>query len=269
MMYPIYHSEFVAYAAVNDAHWHCPPHAHECYELLYVLDGCCRIVTNGGTHIARPNSLVVYRPFQWHEEFNLTRAYAVICLRLPGEFIAEHQVPLPDASILPTVTDLPPNDGYRALFDSIVAEYQRCDAYSTAMIGTLLFQFAVLLRRALGMRDVLTDGATPAQMRELRNLLDQHITSTMSIRDLARQAHMSESHFSHQVKTLLGVAPKQYVREQRITRAIDLLCTSDLNVEEIAAQLGYDAPTSFFRAFKRATGRTPGSFRRVSARSSG
>jgi AraC-like DNA-binding protein len=178
-------------------------------------------------------------------------------------------VPFPDASVLPTVTDLPPSASYRALLDQIVAEYQRRDAFSDAMIGTYLFQFAVLLRRALGAHEALGGGATPAQMRELRNLLDQHITSTTSIRDLARQAHMSESHFSHQVKTLLGVAPKQYVREQRITRAIDLLCTSDLSVEEIATLLGYDAPTSFFRAFKRATGRTPGSFRRMPSRSYG
>jgi AraC family transcriptional regulator len=78
---------------------------------------------------------------------------------------------------------------------------------------------------------------------------------------MARQVHMSESHFSHQVKALLGVAPKTYVREQRIARAIELLRATKLSVEEIALELGYDAPTSFFRAFKRTTGRTPGSYR--------
>jgi len=72
---------------------------------------------------------------------------------------------------------------------------------------------------------------------------------------------MSESHFSHQVKALLGVAPKTYVREQRIAHARELLHSTALSVEEIAALLGYDAPTSFFRAFKRVTGITPGEFR--------
>ena len=92
-------------------------------------------------------------------------------------------------------------------------------------------------------------------------MLDQHVSSTASIRDLAQQVHMSESHFSHQVKALLGVAPKTYVREQRIARARELLHSTALSVEEIAALLGYDAPTSFFRAFKRVTGITPGEFR--------
>jgi AraC-like DNA-binding protein len=260
-MHPILQSEFVAYAEVNGASWHMPPHAHECYELLYVVEGQCRILTESGTYFAEPHSLVLFRPYQRHEEFNLTDAYAVVCLRFPGEFVAEHRVPLPSPAELPTVTKLPPAPELRILLDAILAEYARHDSYSDAMIGTYLFQIAVLLRRLLGAHPAHSTAVEHAQVLELRRLLDQHITSAASIRDMARKVHMSESHFSHQVKALLGVAPKTYVREQRIARAIELLRATDLSVEEIASELGYDAPTSFFRAFKRATGRTPGSFR--------
>jgi AraC-like DNA-binding protein len=260
-MHPIFDSELVAYAEVNGVNWHVAPHAHQCYELLYVLDGRCRILTDAGEDIAEPHSLVLFRPYQWHEEFNLTEAYAVICLRFPGELVAEHRVPLPGPAELPTVTRLPPTPEFRAILNAIIAEYQRRDSYSPPMIGTYLFQFAVLLRRMLGQRGLEANLHAQAQVEGLRRLLDQHITSTTSIREMARQVHMSESHFSHQVKALLGVAPKTYVRERRIARAIDLLRATSLSVEEIAARLGYDAPTSFFRAFKRATGRTPGSFR--------
>ena len=72
---------------------------------------------------------------------------------------------------------------------------------------------------------------------------------------------MSESHFCHQVKALLGVAPKTYVRERRIARARELLRSTPMSIEEIATALGYDEPTSFFRAFKRTTGQTPGAYR--------
>jgi AraC-like DNA-binding protein len=123
-----------------------------------------------------------------------------------------------------------------------------------------MVQFAVLLRRALKQGEPAAR-AVPPQASGLRRLLDQHISSAASIRDLAQQANMSESHFSHQVKALLGVAPKTYVREQRIARARELLHSTSMSVEEIAALLGYDAPTSFFRAFKRVTGVTPGEFR--------
>lgn len=260
MQHPVYASELAVYAAVNRAHWYCPPHAHQCFELLYVLEGNCRIVTSSGTAIARPNHLVLFRPYQWHEETMLSSVYAVVCLRFPDELVRKHQVPLPDSAALPTVTPLPHNEAFRNLLDRIVAEYQQDDAYTPAMVGTYLFQFAVLLQRTLNQRR--TNGPPlEAQADCLQRLLDQHITSATPLRDLAREMHMSESHFCHQVKALLGVAPKTYVREQRIARAMALLQSSPMSSEEIAKTLGYDEPTSFFRAFKRATGLTPGEYR--------
>jgi AraC family transcriptional activator of pobA len=259
--HPVFRSEFTMYSSVSQAEWHCAPHAHECFELLYVLEGRCQIKTPTGQYIAQANDLIVFRPYQWHEETQLTRTYAVVCLRFPREFLTEYRIPLPDPTLLPTVVALPCGDAFRAILDRIVAEYQQRDTYSEAMIAAYMLQFAVLLRRALQQNEADTAAAVPPEASGLRRLLDQHVSSAASIRDLARQAHMSESHFSHQVKALLGVAPKTYVREQRIARARELLHSTALSVEEISALLGYDAPTSFFRAFKRVTGSTPGEFR--------
>jgi AraC-like DNA-binding protein len=259
--HPVYRSEFTMYASVSQKDWHCAPHAHECFELLYVLEGRCQIKAPTGDYIAQTNDLIVFRPYQWHEETQLTHTYAVVCLRFPREFLAEYRIPLPEPGLLPTVVALPRGDAFRAILERIVAEYQQRDAYSEAMIAAYMLQFAVLLRRALKHSDAGASGGAPPQATDLRRLLDQHVSSTASIRDLAQQVHMSESHFSHQVKALLGVAPKTYVREQRIARARELLLSTALSVEEIAALLGYDASTSFFRAFKRVTGITPGEFR--------
>lgn len=262
MQHPIYASEFIMYSSVSREEWSSSPHAHRCFELLYVLEGRCRVVTAAGAAVAQPHHLILFRPYQWHAETQLSSVYAVVCLRFPSEFIAQHHVPLPDPSVLPTVTPLPPNAAFRVILDQIIAEYQQRDSYSAAMIGAYLFQFAVLLQRSLRQHGAGASPADQAHVAELRRLLDQHIASEAPIRELARLAHMSESHFSHQVKALLGVAPKAYVREQRIARARELLRSTTLTIEEIAATLGYDEPTSFFRAFKRATGVTPGEFRR-------
>ncbi|HMO58073.1 MAG TPA: helix-turn-helix transcriptional regulator [Roseiflexaceae bacterium] len=258
MQHPIYDAEFVMFSAVNRAAWYCPPHAHACYELLYVHEGCCRITTESGVYTAQPQHLVLFRPYQWHEEQILTPLYSVACLRFPAEFAAEYRVPLPEADEMPTVVPLAQSDRFRVVLDSMIDEYQRRDGYSAAMIGSYLFQLAVLLRRTLQHE---SDRMTSSQARELQHLLDQYITSAVPLRELARHAHMSESHFSHRVKALLGMPPKMYVRERRIERAIELLESTDLPIDEIAATLGYDATTSFFRAFKRVTGRSPGVYR--------
>jgi AraC-like DNA-binding protein len=259
MQHPVYDAEFVMYSAVNRSTWNCPPHAHACYELLYVHEGCCKVTTEGGAYIAQPHHLVLFRPYQWHEEQIITEIYSVACLRFPAEFAAEYRVPLPGADEMPPVLPLPPGERFRLVLDSMIEEYQRRDGYSAAMIGSYLFQLAVLLRRAL-QPDASREPT--GQARDLQRLLDQYITSAAPLRELARQVHMSESHFSHRVKALLGMPPKMYVRERRIERAIELLESTTMPIDEIAATLGYDAPTSFFRAFKRATGRSPGALRR-------
>jgi AraC family transcriptional activator of pobA len=258
MQHPIYASEFIMYSSVKHAPAYCPPHAHECFELLYILEGCCRIETESNVYIAEPHDLVIFKPYQCHEETQLSEVYALVCMRFPAEFVAEHHVPFPELSSLPTVIALPQGDRFRDMLDHIVAEYQRHDSYSISMIGSYLFQFAVLLRRALHQ---MPQPLHAQQASWLQDLLDQHIGGSVSIRDLARQVHMSESHFSHLAKELLGVAPKTYVRERKIARAQQLLQSTPMSIEEIASALGYDAPTSFFRAFKRVTGTTPGSFR--------
>jgi len=259
LQHPVYHSEFIMYSGVSYADWHTTPHAHECFELLYVLEGRCRINSPTGTYVAQPHHLIIFRPYQWHAETQLTSTYAVVCLRFPQEFLVEYDIPLPEPTQLPTVVALPCDESFQAILERIVAEYQQRDAYSVEMIAAYMVQFAVLLRRSFNHRESSLPDTPPAS--SLRRLLDQHVSSAVSIRDLAQQVHMSESHFSHQVKALLGVAPKTYVREQRIARARELLLSTALSVEEIAALLGYDAPTSFFRAFKRVTGLTPGEFR--------
>jgi AraC-like DNA-binding protein len=249
------------YSAVSRAPRYCAPHAHECFELLYVLEGSCQIETDGGSWEAKPHHLIIFKPFQFHEETQLSEVYALVCMRFPAQFISEHRVPFPEFAALPTVIALPQGDTFRTILDRIVAEYQHGDDFGQAMIGTYMFQFAVLLRRALQQRPLKPQ--PNAQASYLQQLLDQHITSATSIRDLARQVHMSESHFSHQVKALLGVAPQQYVRERKIARARALLESTPMSIEEIAASLGYDETTSFFRAFKRVTGTTPGEIRRA------
>src|SRR5262245_10449916 len=85
--HPVYRSEFTMYSSISQTAWHCAPHAHECFELLYVLDGRCQIKTPIGDYIAQTNDLILFRPYQWHEETQLTRTYGVVCLRFPREFL--------------------------------------------------------------------------------------------------------------------------------------------------------------------------------------
>lgn len=82
-----------------------------------------------------------------------------------------------------------------------------------------------------------------------------------SVTDLAAAAGMSRSAFVARFADILGASPRRYLLEQRMGAARLMLRDTPLTLAEIAHRVGYDAPESFSRAFKRETGATPAEYR--------
>ena len=83
----------------------------------------------------------------------------------------------------------------------------------------------------------------------------------------AREAGMSPSHFSRIFKKVMGLSYQDYLNNQRITKAKNLLRTSVRSVTEIAVSLGFADQTGFGRIFKKLTGHTPSAFRKLPSKS--
>lgn len=97
-----------------------------------------------------------------------------------------------------------------------------------------------------------------ALWREVNRTLD--VAWTVS--KLARRVHLSPTHFHRQVRMLFGVAPMKIVTRLRMDRAAALLRNSDITLDELAPQVGYETAYAFSNAFQRHSGMRPGAFRR-------
>ena len=82
-----------------------------------------------------------------------------------------------------------------------------------------------------------------------------------SVAGLAREASMSRSAFAARFTELVGEPPMRYVARWRMETAAVAL-RRGATVSELAARSGYESEAAFARAFKRATGTTPGAVRR-------
>ena len=74
---------------------------------------------------------------------------------------------------------------------------------------------------------------------------------------------LDPSTLTRTVKRYLGVTPRAALRERQIAEASRLLRESKLPVENIGRRVGFGTRATFFRAFARATGLSPGAFRKV------
>jgi AraC-like DNA-binding protein len=82
-----------------------------------------------------------------------------------------------------------------------------------------------------------------------------------TIAQLARLAHLSRTSFFERFCASLGQTPADYLQWWRLQLAAQRLRETQDSVGIIAASVGYDNASAFARAFRRAMGQSPQSFR--------
>lgn len=75
--------------------------------------------------------------------------------------------------------------------------------------------------------------------------------------DMARAAYLSRHHFLRLFKHVHDVTPHEYLQRKRTSVAARLLRGSQLAVEEVVKQVGFDSRSTLFRAMRRFHGVTP------------
>ena len=74
---------------------------------------------------------------------------------------------------------------------------------------------------------------------------------------------MSVSWFLRNFKQVTGMSPMHYILMNRINNATSLLETTDYNIAEISAIVGYENPMYFSRLFKKQKGVSPTDYRKL------
>jgi AraC family transcriptional regulator len=99
----------------------------------------------------------------------------------------------------------------------------------------------------------------------LHRVLDhiaEHLDENITVTQLASVACLSPFHFARMFRASMGIAPHRYVSQQRLERAMVLLAEGKQPLSDIALSSQFSSQASFNRAFRRATGMTPGEYRR-------
>ena len=90
----------------------------------------------------------------------------------------------------------------------------------------------------------------------------EHACRGLSVDEVVRNSPVSRSTLERQVRKYLGRTPQEEIRHVQIKRAKELLLTTDLSAEQIAALCGFDHSEYLLVVFKRITGMTTSEFRR-------
>lgn len=105
-----------------------------------------------------------------------------------------------------------------------------------------------------------------SDLLEIRDRILSSPNKCWTIEELAEQAHLSHAYFQVMYKKAFGVTCINDVINTKISQAKILLASTNLTVNQIAQELGYNEVFHFIRQFKKSTGTTPGAFRKNNIR---
>lgn len=79
---------------------------------------------------------------------------------------------------------------------------------------------------------------------------------------LAKEVHFSKYHLQRLFKSVTGHNLMKYVRARQLAMSLEELIKTDLRINDIAEEFGFDYYQSYIRAFKTEYGFTPAEFRK-------
>ncbi len=137
------------------------------------------------------------------------------------------------------------------------------------LLGLFQLYFAEFLELAISssLKDIRPVGQMPAardqgaRIFEMLEFLQQNLTKSVQIRDIADHFNYSVRHVHRLFLAQYGVPVGHYIRDQKLQLAQRLLAVSDDAIKNIAYQLGYSDPGHFSRVFRKHIAMSPAAYR--------
>jgi AraC family transcriptional regulator, arabinose operon regulatory protein len=100
-----------------------------------------------------------------------------------------------------------------------------------------------------------------SRIRESMDRINRNLAAAITLARLAETARLSVSRYSHLFREQVGTSPQQYIEQQRLNRAQQLLELTPMSVKEIAYEVGFANPFYFTLRFTKRFGKSPRAYR--------
>ncbi|GGF15430.1 AraC family transcriptional regulator (plasmid) [Alteromonas macleodii] len=185
------------------------------------------------------------------------------------DFDEETLSPLKDSlSEVTVVTDqeVTKHPWLKSTFEQISSEYMAQNPGSEILVNKLSEVILVELIRinfARQNKGSLVNALQDKRINKALQLLHDELHSPWTIDNLASQVGMSRAAFSKRFKDLVGETVFTYLSLIRVQKAKELIKTTSLHMDDIAANVGYESERAFIKTFSKYVGTTPKQYKKV------
>ncbi|MBA3707548.1 MAG: helix-turn-helix transcriptional regulator [Planctomycetes bacterium] len=258
----------------------CPAHKHSFYEVCHAFEGRGhfiaesfgshqRSITAGDTFIAHPGIAHRYGSHGRDALGICFWAFVIEAMDREDDQGSHFSLALPLAAVADARKSLMASDAttgavLRLLFlESLsripgrTARLQHLLAYLASHVTGLASSPDITLPREAG--STQADGSD--QFADAQQFIHDHCHRDVCIKDLASRYRLSVRHTARLFSRRFNTSFAEYLSSVRMQTAAHLLLKESLSLKQVARQCGFSSLPAFVRAFKRATGTTPGEYR--------
>jgi len=140
-------------------------------------------------------------------------------------------------------------------------EYGAQKIYCQKRLGALLQSILCIAARNVSNAGTSLLSISPAKMNEIIAYIQDHHAENLTNQSIGSHFSYHPNYLSRQFVSYTGKSLYQYLLSCRISRAIDLLCTTDKPIADIAVTVGFANASHFCKTFRQKTGVAPGAMR--------
>ena len=148
---------------------------------------------------------------------------------------------------------------YYEIFKRLYMYYDTAVDFDEIILHSLILELIYILvndSKRLVLRDNIK-GSNYEVITKIIKYINENLTYNLSLEAIASFAGFSPIYFHNFFKASTGRTPREYVEEQRIKKAANMLITTDYTLAKIAYECGFSSQSYFSYAFKRKMNKTP------------
>ena len=237
---------------IHNKRYRVDAHIHQYAELVFVLEGEMRIVTDGVEQMLTKGEAALFFPFQTHRFLSSEVNKIAMYLFSPAamiDFLHAHE------GKVGTGAKFLPSEATRTVFKNHILGIDEPSVYH---IKAFLYLALNDYIEQNALRETLSGTGVVARVIEYMNA---HFTEQITLTTVAQALGYSANYLSHCITKLYGLNFCTALASLRSEHARKLLTQTEKSITEIAYECGFGSQRSFLRQFKSSTGFTPSTYR--------
>ena len=153
----------------------------------------------------------------------------------------------------------------KGMISELIDEFCSKRPYFELIIkARLLMIIALILRQFKA--NCVDDEAFAKKVKNIKrleaiiNYINENYFNDLSLSRISGEFFMNPSYFSEYFKKNIGISFNEYVTRVRITKSIEMMEGGSQKISTVAFDVGFNSLASFYSAFKKITGFTPGEY---------